>query len=161
MRRFPIWSIIAALTGLVATGWFMMLWTERLPKFERYYLVAYSRTSYLSLGHSYDLLYIDSGRALALPDDPPPYSEHRTEIYNAPKLRAWLKTNIYDGKELWEVYEYPLVGGLLLFCLLLLVARAIEHRNSGDKILRGPKVISKWKFWLRGREGMYVETRLR
>jgi hypothetical protein len=161
MRRFPIWSIVAMLAGLAATVWFGVLWEERLPQFEKYYLTTYARTSYLSLGSSFDLLYIGAGRALALPDDPPPYLEHRTVVANHESLKAWLKKNIYDGKDLWEVFEYPLGAGLLTLCLLLLIARKIERRNSGDKLLRGPKVISKWKFWLRGREGMYIETRLR
>lgn len=161
------WRIwLAMALGLASFTFFTHLWKQRAPLLQGEYVTDYIRLSLPAVPgwNQYELVY--KGDYLALPTDTG-HLVRRYERVDRDKLKAWLLANIYDGKTLPWVLFWPLSGTGLIFLPSLIVAIRLTRKANREardgRLLRGPKIVSHWKWNLRTlfrrRGAFYIETK--
>lgn len=152
--------------GVASFAFFTHLWKQRAPLLQGEYIADYIRLSLPAIPgwHKYELVY--KGNYLALPTD----TGHLVRSYeqvDRQKLQKWLRTNIYDGNPLPLVLIWPLFGAALIFLpsvtLAIRLTRAANHEARDGRLLRGPQLVSQWRFNLRTlfrrKGGFYIESK--
>ena len=166
-EQFP-WRIIGAfVVAIVAFLWFTTLWKSQAPTLQREYLTDYIRLSVLDWRLSSRYVVIYAGTRVATLSDTGTLVR-RYEKRTSAAWKAWLQQDIYEGKSLAYTLRWPLDGaGAILLLLLVLAARRerrARQRARDGRLLRGPELISHWKFnrklWFNKRNrGFYIEAK--
>lgn len=160
-HRFPVCRFLGLLTALFCGFLFIRLWVKFAPPLEQFYFAAYVRTSLFAdlptlpsrhgRGNSFEVVFV--GPYLA--------NEHLIMHPNGPvtvkrlalKPRAfatWLQRYIYRGQSLGTTLRWPVAG--FGICLIMFVAagsfldRAHNKEARNGRLLRGPGLISRWRF---------------
>jgi hypothetical protein len=159
-RRFPIFRLGALLLTFLCSSLLITAWLRFAPPLERFYLTTYAAQSLFPeltgigkspAAHRYPVAF--AGRV--------PATETILASRHAPltvrpltmtpeDFHEWLKTNIYNGRTLAELFRWPLTGsGLCLiffgFCGIVLDRSSNREARNG-KLLRGPRLVSRWAF---------------
>lgn len=152
--------------GVGAFCFFTHLWKQRAPLLQREYITDYVQLSLPAIPgwNKYELVY--KGDYLAVPGDTG-HLVRSHERVDRQKLQTWLRSNIYDGRTLPWVLFWPLCGtGLLFFPSLVLairLTRAANREAREGRLLRGPQLVSRWRFNLRSlfkrKGGFYIESK--
>lgn len=163
-RPWRIWLAMAI--GVASFAFFTHLWKQRAPLLEGEYITDYIRLSLPAIPgwNKYELVY--KGEYLALPTDTG-HLVRSNEHVDRQKLQAWLRANIYEGKALPLVLLWPLLETALIFlpCVTLAIrlTRAANREARDGRLLRGPRLVSHWRFNLRSlfrrKGGFYIESR--
>lgn len=168
-RPWRIWLAMAF--GVASFAFFTHLWKQRAPLLQGEYIADYIRLSLPAIPgwNQYELVYARDnaeGKYLALPTDTGHLVRSKERV-DRQKLQKWLRANIYDGKTLPWVLFWPLCGTALLFFPALVLAirltRAANRDARDGRLLRGPRLVSGWRFNLRSlfkrKGGFYIETK--
>jgi hypothetical protein len=79
-----------------------------------------------------------------------------------------LQQDIYEGKTVWSVLLWPIIGASLVLLLSMSLAFVFGRNESDEarngRLLRGPRLISQWRFLLpmlfnKKNRGFYIETK--
>lgn len=160
-HRFPLYRFTALILSFAALVWFIRIWQRNAPVVQRYDLFSYLRTTLPEIPLLHDYTLVTRGNYLAVSTDT---DELRLSSgkYDHDKLRGYLQTNVYDGRLLVGVLRWPLAGFGLVLIVGILAGGWMDRRRTEDRVLRGPRLISKWRWnwgtWGR-RKGFYIETR--
>lgn len=170
-NRLPVFRILGILIAFAAFGWMCYLTFQNMPFLERYYFPSYLRLAFpdIPFAHrlkldQYTMLYRGvpaNGRkpVLALPGDPPPYVEGAITP-DRTKLQAWLRDNIYHGKELPRLFLWALVAGGILLIAFSVAGRNLDQRQRRRvNVIRGPHLVSRLRLSRPEPGGFYVKTR--
>jgi type IV secretory pathway TraG/TraD family ATPase VirD4 len=169
-HRFPVWRFLGLATALVCGSFFIRLWVKFAPPLEQFYFPAYVRTSLFAdlptlpskhgSGSSFNVVFVGSHVA----------NEQLLEHPNGPlnvrrlslKPRAfgvWLEQYIYGGRSLAALLHWPLTGfGICLIGFVVtgaFIDRANNKQARNGRLLRGPGLVSRWRFnWRTGGDGL-------
>jgi hypothetical protein len=135
------------------------------PLLARENLTTYAKLS-VNIPHSgaQPVIFNASGQLATLADTGVLHREKRV-IEDPAKFRAWLETNIYEGKSIWWLLWFPeLLVFLALIPLMLWAVTSVQNagKDAWDgKVKRGAKIIShrQWN-WLipRKQKGFFIES---
>jgi hypothetical protein len=139
MRAGPIYALLATLGTFAGS---MRLWWMCTPRIESHYLPDLLRYS----------LNIPSWKGW-------PY---RIETVHHIPIQH-LSEAVYQGRNLAEVLIWPLVATGIVFMLSIAAVALLSddsHQANTGTVLRGPRVITNFKWWLRGmgkKKGFYIQ----
>jgi hypothetical protein len=159
-RRFPVLKLGALFLTLVCSSLLFTAWLRFAPPLERFYLTTYAAQSLFPdltgigkspAAHRYPVAF--AGRVPAteaiLASRHAPLTV-RSLTLTPEAFHKWLKTNIYNGRTLTELFRWPLTGsGVCLvffgFCGIVL-DRSHNSEARNGRLLRGPRLVSRWAF---------------
>ncbi len=163
--RWPYFRFAAILITLGAFGYFVHLWRQRAPLLQAFYLSSYIRTALPPIPFWNQYTVVMNGKEMALPDDQGTFYAKSVKL-SSESFNSWLKTEIYDNRPLYSVLRWPLIGFGCIFVLLLYFGgkldRSVNSEARDGRLIRGPKIISHWRWNLRtiGKpRHFYIETR--
>jgi hypothetical protein len=153
------------LLSLCALGYFVHVWRAHAPLMQAFYLPTYIRTTLpaIPFWNHYSVLMTGSEKARL--DDAGDFVP-RSRKENHDELGAFLRENVYEGRSLYSVLRWPLIGFAIVFLLLTplggKIDRGINSEARDGRLIRGPRIISHWRWNLRtlGKPShFYIETR--
>jgi hypothetical protein len=164
----PPWRpfLALALTG-ASFCYFTSVWKRHTLPLQAAYLNDYLRVSVgaADLPVKYTLVY--AGNRLALPTDAGTLVKREGKV-NAPAFTRYLQQDIYEGKTVWNVLLWPLIGSSLVLLLSMSLAFMFGRNESDEarngRLLRGPRLISQWRFNLpmlfnKKNRGFHIESK--
>jgi hypothetical protein len=143
---------------------FTRLWIKIAPPLEQFYFATYVKGTLFSdfpakpfhkrgleSGNSFHVAFL--GPYIATDDllrHPPGPLSVRVVRLNPSGFHLWLQQNVYHGKTLAGTLRWPLTG--VGFCIVLFVCAGayLDHAHNREarngRRLRGPGLISRWRF---------------
>jgi len=165
-RRYPVWRFVGLGLAVLCGVLLVRLWLNLAPPLERVYFWTYVRTTLFSdipnlgahhgRGPSFSVVFVGPHPASShLLEHPTGSISVRRLALKPQAFQTWLQTYIYSGRSLASVLRWPLAG--FGFCFVLFIAAGAvldrSHNRSArnGRLLRGPGLISRWRFNCRTR----------
>jgi Domain of Unknown Function (DUF1259)/Type IV secretion-system coupling protein DNA-binding domain len=165
-HRFPVFRFLGLGAALLCGFLFIRLWVRSAPPLESFYFPTYVQTTLFAdlptlpsrhgNGSLFDVVFV--GPYLAneqLLEHPKGPVRVRRVALKPPVFGVWLHRYIYHNRSLATVLRWPLAGfGICLIWFIgagAFLDRSHNKEARNGRLLRGPGLISRWRFNTRTR----------
>lgn len=167
--KWPYGRLLAFGAALFTLWLALNSWMQRALPLQSTYIMSYLRVSCYDPGALFKYrVVLTSDGYMATLEDHGEFIVAAEKVWDVPRYKEFLRDQVYGGQTIWQVLQTPFIMATLVLVAGFAFGSVYDNRrNSGarhGRLIRGPQVISKWKFnmpfWLgRKKKGMYIDSK--